>query len=131
MHALGKHLLIELHECSAEKIGNLEYVKETMMNAALEAKATIVEVTFHEFSPHGISGVVVIAESHLTIHSWPEYCYAAIDVFTCGDLIDPKVAADYLIEKFESESASIVEMSRGTSVHERKHKINLMREMLP
>ena len=102
-----------------------------MMNAALEAKATIVESTFHEFSPHGVSGVVVIAESHLTIHSWPEYCYAAVDVFTCGDLIDPQVAADYMIEKFESQGASMVEMFRGTSVYERRHKISKMREELP
>jgi S-adenosylmethionine decarboxylase len=93
LHALGKHLLLELKDCNPKTLTNLEFVQETLKNAALEAKATIVEVAFHEFSPFGISGMVVIAESHLAIHTWPEYGYAAVDVFTCGDLIDPRVAA--------------------------------------
>ena len=113
LHALGTHLLLELKECNSKTLGNLEFVQETLKNAALEAKATIVEVAFHEFSPFGISGMVVIAESHLAIHTWPEYGYAAVDVFTCGDLIDPRVAAKFLIEKFESKNPSIIEMKRG------------------
>lgn len=113
LHALGTHLLLELRDCSRATLSNLEFVQETLKNAALEAKATIVEVAFHEFSPFGISGMVVIAESHLAIHTWPEYGYAAVDVFTCGDLIDPKVAANYLIEKFQSQNPSILEIKRG------------------
>ncbi len=119
MHALGTHLLLELKDCNPKTLGSLEFVRETLKNAALEAKATIVEVAFHEFSPFGISGMVVIAESHLAIHTWPEYGYAAVDVFTCGDLIDPRVAADYLIEKFQSKSPSMVEMKRGILGHEK------------
>ncbi len=113
LHALGTHLLLELRDCNPKTLSKLEFVKETLKNAALEAKATIVEVAFHEFSPFGISGMVVIAESHLAIHTWPEYGYAAVDVFTCGDLIDPRVAAKYLIEKFQSKNPSIIEMKRG------------------
>jgi S-adenosylmethionine decarboxylase len=113
LHALGTHLLLELRECNPKTLKNLEFVQETLKNAALEAKATIVEVAFHEFSPFGISGMVVIAESHLAIHTWPEYGYAAVDVFTCGDLIDPRVAANFLIEKFESKNPAIIEMKRG------------------
>ena len=119
LHALGTHLLLELKDCNSKTLGNLEFVQETLKNAALEAKATIVEVAFHEFSPFGISGMVVIAESHLAIHTWPEYGYAAVDVFTCGDLIDPRVAAKFLIEKFESKNPSIVEMKRGILGHEK------------
>ena len=119
LHALGTHLLLELKECNSKTLGNLEFVQETLKNAALEAKATIVEVAFHEFSPFGISGMVVIAESHLAIHTWPEYGYAAVDVFTCGDLIDPRVAAKFLIEKFESKNPSIIEMKRGILGHEK------------
>jgi S-adenosylmethionine decarboxylase len=119
LHALGTHLLLELRDCNPKTLTNLEFVRETLKNAALEAKATIVEVAFHEFSPFGISGMVVIAESHLAIHTWPEYGYAAVDVFTCGDLIDPKIAAQYLIEKFESRNPSIVEMKRGILGHEK------------
>jgi S-adenosylmethionine decarboxylase len=126
LHALGTHLLLELRDCNPKTLGSLTYVKEAMQNAALEAKATIVEVAFHEFSPFGISGMVVIAESHLAIHTWPEYGYAAVDVFTCGDLIKPQTAAKFLIEKFESKNHSIVEMKRGVLGHAKlPHKVTL------
>ena len=130
LHALGTHLLLELKDCNPKTLGNLEFVRETLKNAALEAKATIVEVAFHEFSPFGISGMVVIAESHLAIHTWPEYGYAAVDVFTCGDLIDPRVAAKFLIEKFQSLNPSIVEMKRGILGHGNlPHKVTVQGEL--
>ena len=113
MYALGAHLLVELKDCNAEVLKDLGKVKETMVSAAKEAKATIIDVSFHEFNPFGISGMVVIAESHLSIHTWPEYAYAAVDIFTCGDIIKPEAAAQYLITRFESKNPSIVEMKRG------------------
>ncbi len=113
MHALGTHLLVELRDCNPEILKDLSKVKEALVSAAKEAKATIVDVSFHEFNPFGISGMVVIAESHLSIHTWPEYGYAAVDIFTCGDIIKPEIAAHYLIEQFESKTPSIVEMKRG------------------
>lgn len=126
MHALGTHLLVELRECNPDIIKSLEKVRNALVSAAKEAKATIVNVSFHEFNPFGISGVVVIAESHLTIHTWPEYAYAAIDIFTCGEIIKPEVAASYLIEQFECKNPSIVEMKRGILSHENEklpHKV--------
>jgi S-adenosylmethionine decarboxylase len=84
-----------------------------MVSAAEAASATIVDVSFHEFNPFGISGMVIIAESHLSIHTWPEYGYAAVDIFTCGDLIKPSDAAAYLIDQFECRTPSVVEMKRG------------------
>ncbi|GMT47874.1 MAG: S-adenosylmethionine decarboxylase proenzyme [bacterium] len=113
MHALGTHLLVELKDCNHEILKDLKAVSEAMVSAAKQAKATIVDVSFHEFSPFGISGMVVIAESHLSIHTWPEYGYAAVDIFTCGDIIKPEIAVQYLIEQFESKNPSIVEMKRG------------------
>lgn len=113
MHALGTHLLVELRDCNPEIIRDLEKVKNALVSAAKEAKATIVDISFHEFSPFGISGMVIIAESHLSIHTWPEYSYAAVDIFTCGDVIKPEVAASYLIGEFESKSPSLVELKRG------------------
>ncbi len=113
MNALGKHLLLEMKDCDKGILADLAAVRHAMVSAAQEAKATIVEIAFHEFSPFGISGMVVIAESHLSIHTWPEYGYAAVDVFTCGDLIKPETAAQFLIEKFKCLSPSIVEMKRG------------------
>ena len=84
-----------------------------MLSAARDAQATIVDFKFHEFSPFGISGVVVIAESHLAIHTWPEYRYAAVDVFTCGDTLQPEVAAISLAKAFGSRNPSIHEVKRG------------------
>ena len=126
MYALGTHLLVELRDCDPEILKDLSRVKEAMVSAAKEAKATIIDVSFHEFNPFGISGMVVIAESHLSIHTWPEYGYAAVDIFTCGDVIKPEVAAYYLIRKFESKTPSIVEMKRGILSFENEklpHKI--------
>src|SRR5437879_2873619 len=105
LNALGRHLLLEMFDCDPDAINSLEAVKR--------AQATIVDVVFHEFNPFGISGVVVIAESHLAIHTWPEYRYAAVDIFSCGETLQPEVAANYLVEQFAAERTSIVEMQRG------------------
>ena len=117
MNALGRHLLLELFDCDSESINNLEAVKSSLIEAAKRAQATIVDVVFHEFNPFGISGVVVIAESHLSIHTWPEYRYAAVDVFSCGEVLQPEVAVNYLVEQFGAERASVVEMQRGVFVN--------------
>ena len=118
MYALGKHFLVDLRDCDAGVLADLELVRDALIQAAKEAAATIVDVSFHEFSPFGISGMVVIAESHLSIHTWPEYSYAAVDIFTCGDLIDPERAAFFLIKRFGSKNPSVVEMKRGILSHD-------------
>ena len=131
MHALGTHLLAELRDCNPEILKDLGKVRDALVSAAHEAKATVVEVAFHEFNPFGISGMVIIAESHLSIHTWPEYGYAAVDIFTCGDLIKPDVAAAYLVEQFECKNPSLFEMKRGMlSLGNEKlpHKIEAMED---
>ncbi|MFH1703260.1 MAG: adenosylmethionine decarboxylase [Nitrospirota bacterium] len=127
MHALGTHLLIELRDCNPDILKSLEKVKKILISAAKEAKATIIDISFHEFNPFGISGVVVIAESHLSIHTWPEYSYAAVDIFTCGEVIEPELAVSYLIKYFECKNPSIVEMKRGLLSHKNEklpHKVS-------
>ncbi|MGE5893696.1 MAG: adenosylmethionine decarboxylase [bacterium] len=127
MHALGSHLLVEMKDCNPTILMSLQQVTDAMVSAAKEAKATIVDVSFHEFNPFGISGMVVIAESHLSIHTWPEYSYAAVDIFTCGDVIKPEIAAQHLIERFECKNPSIVEMKRGVISHTNErlpHKVS-------
>jgi len=84
-----------------------------MVEAALEAGAEVREVAFHKFSPQGVSGVVVISESHLAIHTWPELGYAAVDVFTCGQTINPWDACNYLTEHFNAEHMTATEVKRG------------------
>src|SRR5438105_14400088 len=117
LNALGRHLLLEMFDCDPDAINSLEAVKGALIEAAKRAQATIVDVVFHEFNPFGISGVVVIAESHLSIHTWPEYRYAAVDVFSCGEVLQPEIAVNYLVEQFGAERASVVEMQRGVFVH--------------
>jgi S-adenosylmethionine decarboxylase len=110
--------LVELKDCNPSVLRNLEEVRDSLVSAARQAKATIIDISFHEFSPYGISGMVVIAESHLSIHTWPEYGYAAVDIFTCGDVIKPEAAVAYLIKRFESRNPSVVEMKRGIISYE-------------
>ncbi len=113
MKSLGRHLLAEFYECDPEMINNCALVEKFMKEAAIKSGATIVQSVFHSFQPHGISGVVVIAESHLAIHTWPEYGYAAVDLFTCGDTVDPWIAYRYLKEKFGAKECDVKDLRRG------------------
>jgi S-adenosylmethionine decarboxylase proenzyme len=113
LNALGKHLLLELQGCNEEVLDDISFLRDAMLSAANECGATVVGESFHQFSPQGVSGVVVIAESHLFIHTWPEYGYAAADIFTCGNSVQPEVAAQILLRKLNSKNHSMVEMRRG------------------
>ena len=84
-----------------------------MVDAALECGATIVQKCFHMFNPYGVSGVVIISESHLAIHTWPELGYAAVDLLTCGDKCDPKISYEFLKKKFHCQNATFTELKRG------------------
>lgn len=110
---LGRHVLAEFFECDPNVLNNPDLVEKYMTEAALECGATIVQKCFHLFAPHGVSGVVIISESHLAIHTWPELGYAAVDLFTCGDACDPKVAYEFLKKCFNSKDASFSQLSRG------------------
>jgi S-adenosylmethionine decarboxylase len=89
---LGKQLVLELYECPLEIIDNQHIVEQALLATAAAIQATVVDIVFHKFSPQGVSGVVVIMESHIAIHTWPEYGYAAVDIFTCGDMdLSPSV----------------------------------------
>ena len=113
MNALGKHLLLELKDCDRELLNDLDFLKRILPAAASEAGATILGESFHQFHPQGVSGVVIIAESHLFIHTWPECGYAAIDIFTCGNSVHPEKAAQILIKQLGSKNHSILEIQRG------------------
>lgn len=113
MTDLGRHILVEFKDCSPEALNDVILIEKGMVDAATEAGATVINSTFHHFSPFGVSGVVVIQESHLAIHTWPEYRYAAVDLFTCGDDVNPWISFDYLKKVLESESYGALEMRRG------------------
>jgi len=112
MESLGTHVIAELFNCDAYVIDDLKKVKEVFMAAAELSRATIIKPFFHKFSPYGVSGVIVIAESHFTIHTWPEHGYAAVDIFTCGDL-NWQDALEHIKTELKSERCSIFEMQRG------------------
>lgn len=104
---------MEYYDCTPELLNDVVGIEKSMENAAEEAGATIINSTFHHFSPYGVSGVVVIQESHLAIHTWPEYGYASVDLFTCGDTVNPWVSYQALKEAFKAGHGSAVELSRG------------------
>tara|TARA_B100000676_G_scaffold105055_2_gene104844 strand:+ start:772 stop:1173 length:402 start_codon:yes stop_codon:yes gene_type:complete len=114
LKVLGKHLLIEANKCNAKLIDDMDFIKSVMITAAKISGASIVGEKFHKFSPFGVTGILSIAESHITIHTWPEYYYAAIDIFTCSTLFEPNKAANFLIKSLESKNFDIQEIERGT-----------------
>ena len=113
MEALGRHIIVEFFDCKPELLNDVVHIENSMVRAAEEANATVINSTFHHFSPYGVSGVVVIQESHLAIHTWPEYGYAAVDLFTCGESVNPWVSYSSLKKSFEAGHGSTIEMRRG------------------
>jgi S-adenosylmethionine decarboxylase proenzyme len=113
MKSLGRHILVEFYDCDPVALNDLSLVESSMKEAAVAAGSTIVDSVFRRFAPHGISGVVVIAESHLAIHTWPEYGYAAVDLFTCGEKVDPWAAHDHLQDVFRARDSEYKEVPRG------------------
>ena len=122
MKALGKHLLLELNGCDHKLLNDISFIKETMLAAAKESGATILGESFHQFSPQGVSGVIIIAESHLTVHTWPEHGYAGADIFTCGTRVKPEKAAEVIIAKLKPRTHSIIQMERWIIVSKQKAK---------
>ena len=113
MQALGRHLLCEYHGCDRELLDRVEFIRTELLAAVTLAGATPVQEVVHHFSPHGVTGVVVIAESHFSIHTWPEYEFAAVDLFTCGDTVDPWAAFAHLEKVLRARTHSVVELRRG------------------
>ncbi|MSQ11179.1 MAG: adenosylmethionine decarboxylase [Dehalococcoidia bacterium] len=113
MNALGQHIILELKECNPKLLNDLPFLQAALLEAAECTGATIIGKTFHQFSPHGVTGVIAIAESHLCIHTWPEYEYAAVDIFTCGENFNAHKAATLIINRLESRNHSLMVVERG------------------
>lgn len=109
----GKHYIVELVGCDAKKIASEKTVKKALIHAAKECGATIVDYKFKQFMPHGVSGVVLIVESHITIHTWPEDKYAAVDIFTCGKTMRPQIALSILEKEFCAKKIITKILRRG------------------
>ncbi len=112
LKALGKHIILELYDCPSDLLSDPIEVQRILETAALTMGATIVESRFHHFSPLGVSGVIIIMESHLTIHTWPEYGYAAVDIFTCG-ILDIEAGVDLMSRELKAKKVEREMIERG------------------
>jgi S-adenosylmethionine decarboxylase len=110
---LACHTLVELRECSAEMLDNSAALKELLLEAVRRGGGTIVTDVFHTFNPHGVSGVIVIAESHVAIHTWPEHGYAAVDIFSCGTKLDHGAIRDWIAAGLGASDVECRELTRG------------------
>jgi len=113
LKAIGRHIIVEAFGCSREVLDNPMLLRKTLIDAARKANMEICGEIFHEFNPQGVTGVVVVKESHLSIHTWPEFGYASIDIFTCGSYSDPWKAYDCIIKALRPKSVQVMELKRG------------------
>jgi len=122
LKSLGKHIILELYGCPAELLSQPNEIQQVMESAAVAMNATIVKCTFHHFSPLGVSGVIIIMESHLTIHTWPEYGYAAVDIFTCG-ILDIEAGVKLLEQELKASKIEkqMIERGKGLLNENQKH----------
>jgi len=113
LHTLGKHFLLDLKDCRENVLDDLEFLRSALTEIVKDTQEGTLGESFHHFTPQGVSGLVLATGSHICIHTWPEYGYAAIDIFTHIESFQPEEAARVLIEKLGSRNPSIVELKRG------------------
>ncbi len=113
METIGHHYIVEASGCSPNVIGKVESVEQILVRAAEVAGVQVWSISFNRFNPNGVSGVVVISESHLSVHTWPEYGYVALDIFTCGGAANPQKAVEYALKEFSASNVHITEVTRG------------------
>ena len=111
-HALGRHFLLELYDCDAAVLNDVERIEGVVRKAVKKMGATLIGVASNQYSPHGVTCMALLAESHLSVHTWPEYGYAAIDIFGCGETT-PELAVDALEEVFEPARTRCLKLRRG------------------
>ncbi|PLJ77095.1 adenosylmethionine decarboxylase [Infirmifilum sp. SLHALR2] len=113
---VGRHLIVEMFECDPVALDSIDVIKTALLDSAVASNSTVVSFDFYRFKPHGVSGYVLIAESHISIHTWPEYGYAAIDVFTCGEHTDPWKGLDMLRDRLKAKKMTVLEIVRGVGI---------------
>ena len=109
----SKHLLLELYRCNYEKLNDESFLRCTLNRAAKFAKATVLNLISNKFEPQGVTAIALLAESHISIHTWPESNYSAVDIFTCGQNMLPELASEYLIEALNAEEHSLRVIERN------------------
>ncbi len=113
MGTLGKHYLLDLKDCNGSLLDDIDYIKSVLYSVVEDTGNEVIGEAFHTFLPQGLSGMVLVSGAHLCIHTWPEHCYAAIDIFSYGDPFHPDDVSRSVVEKLESKNPAIVELKRG------------------
>jgi len=126
---LGRHFIAEFYKCNQVIINDKKAVETIMTEAVRISGATIIKPYFHTFSPQGVSGIIVISESHFAIHTWPEYRYAAVDLFSCSDF-KYREALTYIKDKFESDENIVNVINRGFNINNSQSKHNIPGEKI-
>ncbi|WP_094555082.1 adenosylmethionine decarboxylase [Synechococcus sp. 1G10] len=111
---VGKHCILELYNCDSKKLNDEAFLRDAITTAAKRAGATLLNLITHRFEPQGVTGLALLAESHISIHTWPESGYAAVDVFTCGDHTMPERACQVLGDELEAASRNLKSFRRET-----------------
>lgn len=109
-----KHCVAELYKADSDKLNDEAFVRQALISAAELAGATLIDVKTHAFDPQGITGFALLAESHISIHTWPEHHFAAVDAFTCGETTNPELACNYLAASFDSAGHVLNFIERST-----------------
>jgi S-adenosylmethionine decarboxylase len=113
MDTKGLHYIVEASGCAPQILEDVNKLKEILMNAAKVGKMDVRTVHFYKFSPRGVSGLVIVSASHISIHTWPEHGYAAIDVYICGQGSNPEEAIQHILQSIKAKHAHITEIERG------------------
>ena len=122
----SKHFLLELYRCDYEKLNDESFLRCTLNNAAKLANATVLNLISNKFEPQGITAIALLAESHISIHTWPEARYSAVDIFTCGQNMKPDLSCKYLIQAFiaKEHCLRVIDRNPPIKVHNQVRKIN-------
>ena len=110
---LGVHFLVELSGCPFELLDDEFFIQGALSEATKIANNTLIKLSSHKFEPHGVTAIALLGESHMSVHSWPEEGYAAVDIFTCGETSNPKLAVNYLIDAFKASCYIVKIEDRG------------------
>ncbi|MGG6296663.1 adenosylmethionine decarboxylase [Leptolyngbya sp. AN02str] len=123
---VGKHCILELYGCPAHLLNNVRFIEKSLREAAKHAQSTFLKRVSYRFNPHGVTALVLLAESHISVHTWPESGFIAADVFTCGEHTQPERACNYLIAVFEAQKHSLITMPRGRASLQASADANLL-----
>jgi S-adenosylmethionine decarboxylase len=123
LKSIGRHFLLELKDCNSKLLDNKEKIEEILVMAAEKSRATVLNTYSHQFTPSGVTTVIALKESHISLHSWPEDNYCAVDIYTCGKLMKPEIAVNFIIKKLKCKNPMVSEVKRGFFKTKRKKKI--------